>query len=196
MKPSRLCVAAITMMIIGFSSFSVYFDIENEKKQEKNIMMVEQLLLPNTNDDTIEVTEEVREVVYEDMTLDELAEKLERSMYDDLSSHGYYFASYAIELGIDPYLALAIVSEETGCRWNCSYLVKTCHNIGGMKGSGCGSYSYFDSLDEGIKAFLDNLKINYYDYGLTTAEEINPKYAENPLWASNVNAYIERIRNA
>lgn len=83
---------------------------------------------------------------------------------------------------------------ETGCKWTCSGLVQKCNNVGGQKGTGCGSYAYFNSLDEGIMAFIDNLNRNYISYGLTTPEEINPKYAEDTNWSKNVNKYIEIIR--
>mgnify|MGYP000025335831 CR=1 FL=1 len=42
---------------------------------------------------------------------------------------------------------------------------------------------------------IANIKNKYVDYGLYTAEEMNPKYAEDPMWASKVNNYIEKIRN-
>jgi hypothetical protein len=105
------------------------------------------------------------------------------------------YASYSLEKGVDPYLAVAISLEETGCNWNCSRLVKTCNNVGGMKGKGCGSYGAFPTLDDGIKAFIDNIYRNYVAYGLLTADEMNPKYAANPAWSTNVNAYITRIKN-
>ena len=91
-------------------------------------------------------------------------------------------------------MATAIILHETGCKWGCSRLVRECNNVGGQKGKGCGSYSYFNSLDEGIKAFIDNLERNYISHGLTTPEKINPKYAEDPNWAKNVNKYIENIK--
>ncbi len=136
-----------------------------------------------------------QEAVYEGLTLDELASKLDRSFKNELSGKGYLYASYSLEKGVDPYLAAAISLEETGCNWNCSNLVKSCNNVGGMKGSGCGSYGYFNTLDDGIRAFIDNISRNYVAYGLTTADTMNPKYAENPAWAGNVNRYITRIRN-
>ena len=143
-----------------------------------------------------EETETVKPaIVYEGMTMDELASKLNRSLKNDLSGKGYLYASYALEKGVDPYLAVAISLEETGCNFNCSSLVKSCNNVGGMKGSGCGMYGYFDTLDAGIKAFIDNIYKNYVAYGLTTAETMNPKYAENPAWANNVNNYINIIKN-
>ncbi len=134
-------------------------------------------------------------IVYDNLTMQALADKLERSMNSTISGSGYHFASKALELGVDPYLALAIVLEETGCTWNCSSLVNNCHNIGGQKGTGCGAYQYFDSLEAGIDGFLNNLYKNYYAYGLTTPETINPKYAENPRWSYNVSNYITKIKN-
>ena len=136
-----------------------------------------------------------KSTLYDGMTVDELASKLERSLKNELSGKGYLYASYSLEKGVDPYLAVAISLEETGCNWNCSRLVKTCNNVGGMKGSGCGSYGAFPTLDDGIRAFIDNIYRNYVAYGLTTADTMNPKYAENPMWSTNVNRYITKIKN-
>ena len=134
--------------------------------------------------------------IYDGMTVEELASKLDRSLKNELSGKGYLYASYSLEKGVDPYLAVAISLEETGCNWNCSRLVKTCNNVGGMKGKGCGSYGAFASLDDGIRAFIDNIYRNYVAYGLRTADEMNPKYAANPAWSTNVNAYIKKIKNS
>lgn len=104
------------------------------------------------------------------------------------------FADYSLQLGIDPYLAVAIVLHETGCNGGCSGLVTKCNNVGGQIGSGCNGYQYFNTLEEGIIGFLDNLYYNYYAYGLTTAESMNPKYAESPTWAEQVNSYVATIK--
>ena len=40
-----------------------------------------------------------------------------------------------------------------------------------------------------------NVYSNYYVYGLTTPELMNPKYAEDVNWSYNVNRYIEKIKN-
>ena len=164
----------------------------NEKEDKKD---------NNTENTTVEqstpVVEEVvaEPVVYEGMTLNELASKLNRSLKNELTDKGYLYASYSIEKGVDPYLAVAISLEETGCNYNCSSLLKSCNNVGGMKGSGCGAYGAFSSLDDGIRAFIDNIYRNYVAYGLTTADTMNSKYAENPRWKTNVNNYINIIRN-
>ena len=53
-----------------------------------------------------------------------------------------------------------------------------------------------NTLEDGIYGFIANIKRNYVDYGLMTADEMNPKYAEDPTWSSKVNKYIEKIRNS
>lgn len=152
-----------------------------------------------------EIKEEIKEaeedksaepvIVYDNLTYDELVNKLNNSLNDDLAGKGDLIASKTLELGIDPYLVTAIMLHETGCKWSCSYLVKTCNNVGGQKGYGCGDYSSFNTLDEGIDAMISNLYYNYYTKGLTTPEAINSVYAESSSWSYNINRYIEEIRN-
>ncbi len=142
---------------------------------------------------------EKNKIVYDNMTLDELSEKLNRTLNSTISGQGYAFASSAIELGVDPYLAVAIVMHETGCKWECSSLLKQCNNVGGMKGEGgCngGAYASFPTLEEGIKAYMNNLYKNYVALGLTTADAMASKYAASSTWASQVNAYINEIKAA
>ena len=59
-----------------------------------------------------------------------------------------------------------------------------------------GSYQGFSTLDEGIEGFFINLKRNYIDYGLTTPEAINPKYAENKEWHVNIRKYMNIVKNS
>lgn len=175
-------------------------EIKNEEESsneeipaDTNDAIYEEEIIENV-DSTEPILSDYKEIVYDGLTLDELSEKLNRSLNSDISGKGYLIASHALELGVDPYMATAIILQETGCKWQCSYLVRSCNNVGGQKGSGCGSYSYFNSLDEGIIAFIDNLYKNYISYGLYTPEQINPKYAEDPNWAVAVNRYIESIK--
>ncbi len=136
-------------------------------------------------------------IYYDGLTIKELTDKLNRNLNSTLSNTGYYFASYYAKTGLDPYLAVAIVLHETGCKWNCSKLVRECNNIGGIKGSpkcNGGSYRKYDSLEEGIVGYLDMLYKNYYSIGLTTPELINPKYAASTTWSEKVNNYIEQIK--
>lgn len=136
----------------------------------------------------------VRDEVYDGMTIEELASKLDRSLNSTISGKGTLIATHSIELGLDPYLVTGIMLLETGCKWDCSYLVKQCNNVGGQKGSGCGSYAAYPTLDEGIIGYIDNLYYNYYSKGLTTPELMNSKYAASDTWATKVNNYIEQIK--
>lgn len=136
----------------------------------------------------------VRQEVYDGLTMEELSAKLDRSLGSKLAGKGNIFATHCIELGIDPYLAVAIVLQETGCKWKCSNLVQKCNNIGGQKGSGCDGFQYYNTIDEGIIGFIDNLYRNYFSKGLNTPEKMNTKYAESTTWSVKVNNYIEKIK--
>ena len=137
-------------------------------------------------------------IVYDGLTMNQLADKLNRSLKSTISGKGYLIASYSLQLGIDPYMATAIILHETGCNGTCSALVRECNNVGGQKGGpscGGGAYKAYPTLDEGIMGYLDNLYRNYYAYGLTTVEAIAPKYAASTTWASKVNNYIALIKS-
>ena len=189
-----------SILTLGVTSASMYYSNINKKNK---IVLADTLMDPATINeemvsDEIITTPEIKEekiIVYENMTYEELVDKLNRTLSSDLTGMGYAYATYSLELGVDPYLEVAISMHETGCTWNCSYLLKACNNVGGQKGEGCGEYKAYDTLEEGIYGFILNIKNKYVDYGLLTAEQMNPKYAEDPMWASKVNKYIEKIRN-
>lgn len=135
------------------------------------------------------------EIIYDNLTFTELVNKLDKNLNSTLSNTGYYFANYYKKTGLDPYLAVAIVLQETGCKWTCSTLVQKCNNIGGLRGGSCsGNFKSYNTLEEGINGYLDILYNNYYSQGLTTAELMNPKYASSTEWSVKVNKYIEQIR--
>ena len=85
------------------------------------------------NDENTVVEDTKEEIVYDGLTKQQLIDKLNRNLNSTLSGTGEIFANYALELGLDPYLAVAIVLHETGCSWDCSNLVKACYNVGGQK---------------------------------------------------------------
>lgn len=184
-------------------------NLENSAEESNNNTEVE-----DTTDDVEEVVieeeledvktyEEVNTVpvdpiVFDGLTMNQLADKLNRSLNSTISGKGYLIASYSLQLGIDPYMATAIILHETGCNGTCSSLVRECNNVGGQKGGpscGGGAYKAYPTLDEGIMGYLDNLYRNYYSYGLTTPEAIGPKYAASTTWASQVNNYIALIKS-
>ncbi len=169
---------------------------ETNKKEKSSIK--EEVVSQVSDVTTVEPVEAilVEEKVYDGLTLTELTNKLNKSLSSNLTNKGYLFANYTKETGLDPYLAVAIVLEETGCRYSCSNLVQTCNNVGGIKGNGnCNGYQGYATLDEGIKSYLDLLYNNYYSKGLTTPENINPFYAESTAWASKINNYIDYVKS-
>lgn len=84
----------------------------------------------------------------------------------------------AIEYGIDWRIAVAISRWETG-----NYTSSLYHNKNNVGGLYCRGFLSYKTLDEGIDAFVSNLKRNYFDMGLDTLEEIQKKYC--PIGADN-----------
>lgn len=137
-------------------------------------------------------------IVYDGLTMDQLAEKLDRSLKNELHGYGRLYAEYSLAHGVDPYIAVAISLHETGCNGRCSTLTVECNNVGGQKGSPtCGNYGYrgFDTLEDGIKGYIDNLSNNYFGIGLNTPELMAKKYAGSTAWPEKVNYYIDLIKS-
>ena len=135
--------------------------------------------------------------VYGGMTLEEVAAQINKSLKNDITNKGMVIASKCIELGVDPFIASAIILHETGCAQNqCSNIARNCYNFGGQKGSGCGAYQRYSSVDEGLIGMISNLYRNYYARGLTTVEAIGPRYAESTTWVSKINWYVNKLKNA
>lgn len=190
------------LSLVAFSSFLSNVDKETitkltssinevEKNEIEEIKYADKIDEYNKNDNV-----QPRIIVYDGMTMEELAAKLNRSLNSTVAGKGELFASYSLEKGVDPYLAVSIMLLETGCKWTCSGLVQKCNNVGGQKGSpNCsGGYRSYPTLDDGIKGFIDNLADNYYAKGLTTPEAMNSKYAESNTWAVKVNNFMSSVK--
>ena len=187
--------------LFAFSNFLSNVDKEVLSNMFSSVNMIEEEAKEEFVDSISELSKEKnvtkRVIVYDGMTMSELTEKLNRSLKSTIAGKGDVFASYSLERGVDPYLAVSIMLLETGCNWSCSSLMRRCNNVGGQKGSpSCdgGSYKSYPSLDEGIKGFIDNIADNYYAYGLTTPEAMNKKYAASNMWAIKVNNYISSVK--
>ena len=164
-------------------------------KKEEKIISKENPLLKEIKMETTNASI-LRQEVYEGMTIDELAEKLNRTLKNEISGQGYTIANKCIELGVDPYIATAIIMHETGCgQSRCSNIARNCYNFGGQKGTGCGAYKRYNSIEEGLEGMISNLYKNYYAYGLNTVESIGPRYAESNTWVGKINWYVNKIRN-
>lgn len=176
-----LCfLAVLGILVVPVSTNEiVYAEVENKLEQY------------------VEVEEEPK-IVYDGLTKEELINKINKSLNSTISGKGNIIVEHSLKLGLDPYLATAIILHETGCKWNCSTLVKKCNNVGGQKGKpSCngGSYKRYDTLDEGLIGYMDNLYYNYIAKGLKTPEQIGPKYAMSKSWAGKVNKYIQEIKS-
>lgn len=189
-----------TVIVVVFTMINNTYltnDVVISKKplEEENLKIKEEIIV---EDEIIEEIIDEEPPVYDNLTYNELVEKINRSLSSTLSDKGSVFVEHTLAYGVDPYLAVAISLHETGCTWGCSYLVKQCNNVGGQKGGSsnqCGSYRKFNTLDEGIEGFIANLSKNYVAYGLTTPNTIGPKYAEDPAWSGKINNYINKIKN-
>ncbi len=181
--------------VVNMAASSNMYVKDTNKSNEENISFkeVEMEVTPTS------VDLRGKTIVYDGLTLEELGAKIDRNLKGYISGKGYLLASYCMEKGVDPYIATAIMLHETGCRANCSKLVQQCNNVGGQKGwptCGSGSFKRFDTLDDGIRGFVNNLYKNYYAYGLTTVEQIAPKYAEGNTWAGKINWYVNVVKNS
>lgn len=217
----KLRIISCLLSVFGIFSISVgimlndtnNIDIKYKQIDIKNMAASTNMIVKNnknveTNDITLtEVAMETapasiiippRVEVYDGLTLYELAEKINRNIGNDyIAGKGYLIASECISRGVDPYIAVAIMLHETGCKSSCSYLTRTCNNVGGQKGApGCngGSYKAFATLDEGIIGFISNLQNNYFSVGLNTIETIAPRYAESSAWPAKIAWYVEQIK--
>ena len=170
-------------------------DMIVKEKKEKEV----ETSIPETVEINMEVSKSsmLREEVYEGMTLEEVANQLNKSLKNDIAGKGMVIASKCIELGVDPFVATSIILHETGCGQNqCSNIARNCYNFGGQKGSGCGAYQRYGSVDEGLEGMITNLYRNYYSKGLTTVETIGPRYAESSTWVSMINSYVNKVKSA
>lgn len=205
-------VMVLMTIILSFSnnySYSLLNEtLVNDKilTNSNNVIEIKSNVIIKNSEEKLEITantkiKEEPPIVYDNLTMEELINKLNNVMSSNLTNKGELFATYALSSGVDPYIALAIVFQETGCYYgNCSWLVSNCNNVGGMKvgTNRCknGSYAYFNSIDEGIMNFINTLSIGYFSKGLTTPELMNSKYAADTNWAYKVNNYVNIIKNS
>lgn len=168
----------------------------NENKDISNIALGVTNII--NSDSLTDVAVDIERVeVYDEMTIEELSLKLNRYLKDKgvLANYGEYIAVQSLALGVDPYVAVAIMMHETGCNATCSRLVINKNNVGGMRGRS-GNWQSFATLEAGIDGFLSNLSRNYYKKGLDTPEKMQNKYAGgSTTWAGKVRKYISKIES-
>lgn len=179
---------------IAATSNMIVKDTKNSEEKQLLLTEVEMETAPAS------VIVPPRVEVYDGLTFEELADKLNRNLgYDVIAGKGDVIARECLAKGVDPYITVAIILHETGCGSNCSGLARYCNNFGGQKGSpGCngGAFKRFNSVDEGLVGMIDNLSRNYFSIGLTTPETIGPKYCEGNEWAGKITWFVNKIKNS
>ena len=98
------------------------------------------------------------------------------------------------EYEVDYILAVSIARVETG-NFTSELFLKY-NNLGGLSND-YGWYKY-DTLIEGINAYVSMLKLEYIDKGLDTPEKMQPKYCpgkDGEHWISLVRKIMEEEKN-
>lgn len=132
-------------------------------------------------DKIVEVTKEVAKVEVEQPVIKEpIVEEPQNTC--SLSEVECKIYNKAIEQGLSKeqaYIILSISKHETG-KWTSNAFINK-YNLGGIMCST--GIKQYNSLDEGIEAFVNLLKNRYFGQGLDTIEKIQPVYC--PIGASN-----------
>ena len=181
----------IKILFIGFilgilySYLFIYQDLIKSTQRAETVALVQ---LDQNEENNAQEQKKVEITTNYECSLDEISCKIKK---------------YADNYGLDYKLAIAISKHETGSYTSVAFKEK--NNVGGMmywNGSKSVLKS-FNTLDEGIEAFVKNLKINYIDLGLNTIETIQKKYAPinagndpkglNKYWVSGVSRYYEEL---
>ena len=131
----------------------------NENKEVIQIDQEEEKSLKSQKNAELEDLGKIEELSNE-CTLDEVSCKIKKVAQD---------------YDVDWRLAVAIVLHETDNYK--SYVFNYKNNVGGLWNGIKGEFYSYETLDEGIEAYISNLKYNYIDIGLDTIEKIQPKYA-------------------
>jgi hypothetical protein len=162
MKMPRLMKIAIIYLLIA----NVVLDVIDIIKVENNYKNVSVLATQI-------------ETYAEPQNLTSVEEKEQTCIFDTTSC---LIAEKGEKIGLNEeqiLISISIAKWETGNYTSDAF--KNKNNVGGMMcNSGLINYS---TLEDGINAFVSNLKYNYFDVGLTTLELIQPKYC--PIGASN-----------
>ena len=156
----------------------------------------------------IKVSEETKETeILEVEDVNKVEEVVDKCMMDYTSCK---IKEVATREGISDWkIPVAIARHECGYKDNqyLSNAFKNKNNVGGMMYYDTTTNSSylmaFDTIDEGVEAFVSNLKRNYFNVGLDTIEKIQPKYAPvnaqndpyglNEFWVSGVRAFYNDI---
>ena len=134
----------------------------------------------------------VRIEVVDHFTREEIINKLNKKLGGVLRGKGQLITDTSLKYRVDPFVAAAIMMHETGN--GTSRISRTCNNVGGQKGPGCGAYRAYPDINSGIVGMITNLYKNFYSRGLTTIDSIAPRYAESGAWPAKIHWYVNMLK--
>lgn len=176
-RPTKAVIIYVLVLTFGLS-------LQRTLKQQQPVAEFKKAEITYVEPKPEEVKEEIKEEVKEEPICD----------FGEVSCKIY---DKAKEMGLNEEhskIVVAIAKWETGNYTSNAF--KTKNNVGGMMCSG--ELIKYNSLDEGINAFVKNLKNNYFDIGLDTIDKIQPKYcpvgAENDPYGLN-KYWLDGVKN-
>ena len=131
--------------------------------------------------------------VYEGKTREEVINQLNKSLGGVLSGKANIIVDKALSLGVDPYVAVAIMVHESA-NGN-SRIARNCNNFGGQKGTGCGGWKSYPSVQAGIEGMIQNMYNNYYSKGLNTIDKMASRYAASPAWPAKIHSFVNKLKS-
>ena len=182
-KIMKLVLSALVMMVTVFGAATEGIHAVSVGSESADIEIVK---LPNADElEALNQSKSVEKAIAElpvVKTVKEVQEEEQKEEIKELSIEELIQNSCE-KYGVPYDLTLAIARLETG--WFRSYAYIYRNNPGGLSVNEVPIT--FDSIEEGVDAFVGNLSKNYFAIGLDTPELIGQKYCPvNPEWAMMV----------
>lgn len=172
MKLPRLLKVAIIYLLIGLSIFAF----------EKPRVLVKEVLSSSLVEQVETLQNEIDNLLTQLKTKDNEIARLKVIAKLNDTEKSIYNKSIESELTHEQAILLVAISKHETGNWT-SDLYKNNNNFGGIYNGREEKFYSYKSKEEGLQAFVNLLKNNYFGKGLKTIEEIGNKYC--PVGASN-----------
>ena len=172
MKLPRLLRVAIIYLLIGLSVFAF----------EKPRVLVKEVLSSSIVEQVETLQNEIDNLLMQIKTKDNEIARLKVIAKLNDTEKSIYNKSIESELTHEQAILLVAISKHETGNWT-SDLYKNNNNFGGIYNSREEKFYSYKSKEEGLQAFVNLLKNNYFGKGLKSIEEIGNKYC--PVGAEN-----------
>ncbi len=172
MKLPRLLRVAIIYLLIGLSIFAF----------EKPRVLVKEVLSSSIVEQVETLQNEIDNLLTQIKAKDNEIARLKVIAKLNDTEKSIYNKSIESELTHEQAILLIAISKHETGNWT-SDLYKNNNNFGGIYNSREEKFYSYKSKEEGLQAFVNLLKNNYFGKGLKSIEEIGNKYC--PVGASN-----------